>query len=178
MRQGDVIDAERDGWWGGLTVFGQVLRDDDAGAVGGFVFDGLQGVVGAVEGEDLDLRVNGDLGGDFEEVESVLAGHVGDAADLALAPEELVVVEGGHLVEVNGVDGDDTAFAEAGERADDDGAAGREGDGSIEFDGRLVGFCSDPGCAERRGLSAMGFAPGGDVDLAAPVAEDSDGLAG
>jgi hypothetical protein len=126
----------------------------------------------------LHLWVDADFGGDLEEVAGVLAGHVGNAADLAFAPEELVVVEGGHLVEVDGVDGDDAAFAEAGERADDDSTAGREGDGAIECDGRFVVFCADPLGARSSRLGAVGFAAGGDVDLAVPVAQDVDGERG
>src|SRR5271154_304533 len=139
-----------------------LLREDDDGAVGGFVFDGVEGVVGLVEGEDLDLGFDTDLAGELEEVAGVGASHVGDAANLAFAPEELVVVEGWHLVEVDGVDGDDAAFAEAGECADDDSTAGGEGDGAVEFDGRLVVFGADPFCAEGCGLVAMGFATSGD----------------
>ncbi|WP_433970147.1 hypothetical protein [Tunturiibacter gelidiferens] len=108
----------------------------------------------------------------------ILASHVGDAADLAFAPEELVVVEGGHLVEVDGVDGDDAAFAEAGKCADDDSTAGREGDGAVERDGRLVVFGADPLCARSSRLRAVGFAAGGDVDLAVPAAQDADGKRG
>ena len=97
-----------------------------------------------VQGEGLDLGLDSDLGGELEEVAGILAGHVGYAADLALAPEELVVVEGGHLVEVDGVDGDDAAFSQAGEGADDDDAAGGEGDGAVEVDGGLVVFGAYP----------------------------------
>ena len=39
------------------------LGEDDCGAVGGFVFYGLQGFVGLVEGEDLDLRLDVYFGG-------------------------------------------------------------------------------------------------------------------
>jgi len=115
------------------------------------VLDGLESFVGVVEGEDLDLGLDADFAGEFEEVEGVLAGRVGDAADLAFAPEERVIVEGGHMVEVDGVDGDDAAFAEAGEGADDDGAGGGEGDGAVKLDWRLVGFGADPVCAEGGG---------------------------
>ena len=45
----------------GMTNKG--LGEDDAGAVGGFVFDGLQGFVGLVEREDPDLRLDADFGG-------------------------------------------------------------------------------------------------------------------
>ncbi len=114
----------------------------------------------------------------LEIVSGIVAGHVGYGADLALAPKEGVVVEGGHLVEVNGVDGDDASFAEAAEGGEDDGSAGSEGDGSIERDGWLVVFGATQGCSGGGGLLAMGFAAGGDEDFAVPVAEDLDGLAG
>jgi hypothetical protein len=133
---------------GSWRTKGNPSRDDDAGAVGGLVLDGLESFVGVVEGEDLDLGLDADFAGELEEVEGVLAGRVGDAADLPFAPEERVIVEGGHMVEVDGVDGDDAAFAEAGEGADDDGAAWGEGDGAVKLDGRLVGFGADPVCAE------------------------------
>jgi hypothetical protein len=114
----------------------------------------------------------------LEVVAGVLAGHVGYAANLAFAPEEFVVVEGGHLVEVDGVDGEDAAFAEGGESTEDDGSAGSEGDGAVELDGRLVVFGADPFCSEGFGLFAVRLAAGGDEDVAVPVAEDFDGLRG
>ena len=40
-----------------------------------------------VERKDGDLRADTELEGDLEEVARVLAGHVGHAANLALAPE-------------------------------------------------------------------------------------------
>src|SRR5258707_3212540 len=104
----------------------------------------------------------------MEVVAGVLAGHVGYAANLAFAPKEFVVVEGGHLVEVDGVDGDDAAFAKAPEGAEDDGSAGSEGDGAVELDGGLVVFCAYPGGAEFRGLLPMGFPAGGDEDTTFP----------
>jgi hypothetical protein len=79
---------------------------------------------------------------------------------------------------VDGVDGDDSALAEAGERADDDSTAGGEGNGTVELDGRLVVFCSDPMGTRGCSLAAVRFAAGGDVDLAVPVAEYSDGERG
>jgi len=104
----------------------------------------------------------------LEKITGVLAGHVGYAADLALAPEQLVVVEGGHLIEMNCIDGDHAAFSQAGECADDHFSAGSEGDGAVELDGWFRIFVAHPGCAESSGASAMGFTPGDDVDLAFP----------
>jgi len=82
-----------------------------------------------VEREDGDLRLDVEVLAGPEEVAGIDTGHVGDAADLALAPEQLVVLEGGHPVEM---DGDDTALAEAGESIDDDFAVEREGHGAVE----------------------------------------------
>src|ERR1035438_536654 len=96
-----------------------------------------------------------DLGGQLQEVASVSAGHVGDAADLALAPQQTVVIELRHAIEVDRVDGDDTAFAQAGQRSHYYISAGSEGDGAVEFDGRLVGFASDPFRAQRLGQATM-----------------------
>src|SRR3984885_1895086 len=157
---------------------GRSLGKDDARSVGGFVFYRLQGLVGLIEREDLDLGLDADFAGAVEIVARVLASHVGYAADLALAPEKAVVVEGGHLVEVDGVDGDDAALAKARECADDDGSAGGEGDGAIELDWRSFVFVADPLCAEFRGLGAVIFPASGDIDLAVPIFEDLNGLRG
>jgi len=79
---------------------------------------------------------------------------------------------------VDGVDGDDAAFTEARESAEDDGSAGSEGDGAVELDRGLVVFGADPCCSELRGLLAVIFAAGGDEDVAVPMAEDFDSLRG
>ena len=63
----------------------------------------------------------------------------------------------------------------ADESADDDLAAGSEGDGAIEFDGRLGVFVADPGCAERLSGLAVRLAAGDDIDLAIPGLEDANG---
>ena len=151
---------------------------DDGRSVCGFVADGEEGLVGVGEGEDVGAWLDLQFGGELEEVAGVLAGHVGDAANLALAPEEGVVVEGGHLVEVDGVDGDDAAFAQAGKRVDDDSARGGEGDGAVERDGRASVFVADPGGAGGAGGGAVRFAAGDDVDLAIPGLQDGDGERG
>ena len=51
------------------------------------VADGNQGLVGVVEREDGGAGADAEVGGDFEEVTGVGAGHIGDTANLALAPE-------------------------------------------------------------------------------------------
>ena len=54
-------------------------------------------------------------------------------------------------------------------------SAGRKGDGAIEFDGRLVGFCAHPFRAQRLGQAAMRGPTRGNIDVALPRVEDFDG---
>src|SRR5260370_2122139 len=89
--------------WGRGNSAGTRLRDDHYGSALGLVLYSPQSFVCLVKREDLDLRRDADFAGQFQEVAGILAGHVGYAADPALAPEELVVVEDGHAVEVDGV---------------------------------------------------------------------------
>ena len=70
---------------------------------------------------------------------------------MPLAPEERIVVELGNTVEVDGVDGDDAAFAQGCEGGEDDVSAGREGDGGVERDGRALGGVANPRGAELAG---------------------------
>jgi hypothetical protein len=79
---------------------------------------------------------------------------------------------------VNGVDGDDAALAQSGESADDDLAAGGEGDGAVELDGRLGVLVANPRGAERLGGLAVRFAAGDDIDLAIPRLKDANGERG
>ena len=53
------------------------------------------------------------------------------------------------------IDGNDTSFAQACERGDDDISAGRKGHGPVELDGRLVGFTAYPSRAQRLSQLAM-----------------------
>ena len=157
---------------------GEESGDEDGGADHVFVADSLEGLVGVSEGEGLEGGREADIVCDLEEVVGVLPGHVGDAADLAFLPEERVVVEGGHLIEMDGVDGEDTAFVEGLECGQDDAADGGEGDGGVEADGREIEGVSDPGGTECGGLLLVAEATGGDVDLAVPGLQDGKDEAG
>jgi hypothetical protein len=52
---------------------------------------------------------------------------------------------------VDGVDGDDAAFAQRDERGDHHVATRREGDCAVEGDRRPFGFAADPRCAQCAG---------------------------
>ena len=75
---------------------------------------------------------------------------------------------------MNGIDRDYSSFAQTGEGQNDDVTAWGEGDGAVEFHGRLVGFRSDPGCAERFGQFTMRLAASRDIDLAVPGLQNCD----
>src|ERR1039457_1870628 len=116
----------------------------------------------AVDGMDLDL------GGNLEKVARVGAGHVRNAANLALAPKQMVVVELGNAVEMDRVDGDDSSLAQTCEGGDYNVSAGRKGDGAIQFDWRLVRFTSNPCSPERLCQFPMRSSSRRNVDIAAP----------
>ena len=94
--------------------------------------------------KDRHFRAQVDFGGDPQEVVCVGAGHIRDAANLALAPQQAVVIEFGDAVQVNRVDGDDAAFSQAGERTDHHVAGWGKRDGAIKLDGRTIVLAANP----------------------------------
>src|SRR5258708_3158622 len=88
-----------------------ISRDDDRGCVDSIVLDGGEGFVGLVESENGDFGLETNVGGDLEKIARVGARHISYAADLPLAPQQPVVIEFWDAVEMNGVDGNDAAFA-------------------------------------------------------------------
>jgi len=87
------------------------LRNDYESAVYLIALESKQGFIGVIQGVCLDLGLEMDFGGQGEKISSISASHVGDAAYLALAPEQTVIVEFRHAVEVNRVNGYDSAFS-------------------------------------------------------------------
>ncbi len=111
------------------------------------------------ERQHLGLRPDRDRGRELEEGAGVVAGVVGDAAEAALPPQE-VVVEGRDPVQVDRVDGHRAAAIHCPQRRHDDAAGRREGHGRVQR-GRAAGRRSRrptsppaPGHAPARGRSA------------------------
>ena len=104
----------------------------------------------------------------------VFAGHIGDTPNLPLSPQELVVVEGRHLVEMNGVNRHHSALSQTGKRIYDDLAARSECDCPVQQNRRAVIFPPDPGCIELTGRGPMRRSPRDDVGLASPRLENGD----
>src|SRR5664279_1788533 len=102
-------------------------RNDDRCAVDGIVLDREQSFVGLMERELRHLGMKLDLGGNLEEVARVGAGHIRNAANLALAPQQMVVVELGNAIEMNRVNGDDSSLAQTCQGSYHHVSAGREG---------------------------------------------------
>jgi len=74
----------------------------------------------ALEWKRRNFRIDLDFGRESEEIARVLTRHIRNAADLTLTPQQRIVIELGHAIEVNRVDRHDTAFAQSSERRDDD----------------------------------------------------------
>src|SRR5579863_2796084 len=154
------------------------LEDDDSGAAFGFVLHGGEGLVGLRERKCRDRGTETDIARQGEKVARILAGHVGHAAKLAFAPEELVVIEGRNLIEVNGVDGDYASFAQGSQSADHDTSHGRKGDGTVERHGRHGVEVADPGGSGIAGSLLARLVAGDNVDFAIPGAKDLQGDGG
>ena len=113
--------------------------------------DGGECLVGLIQREDCYLRLQVNVGCNVEKIACVGSSHICHAADLALAPEQPVVIELWNAVKMDRVDGDNASFSQAGKSGDYDISAGGEGYRAVEFDGRLVCFTANPGGAQGSG---------------------------
>src|SRR5215472_13843745 len=119
---------------------GEPLRDQNGSAINGIILQSSQGVVGLFERELRHFGLQLDVVSQLEEIASVGSGHIRNAAQLALSPEQPVIIKLRHAIEVNCVDGDHAPLAEAGERGNDNISTGRKGDSAVESHRRLIGF--------------------------------------
>jgi hypothetical protein len=99
---------------------------------------------------NLDVGTNRHGGGELDEVAGVAAGHVRDAADAALPPEQ-VIGELRHAIEMDGVDGDGAAAVDRPQRGDHDVARGRKRDRGVERFGRRFVVAACPGASQLEG---------------------------
>ena len=94
--------------------------------------------------------------------------HVSHTAYLSFSPQQLVIVEGGHLVKMNGIDRHHPTFAQARQRINYHLATWREGDCAVQRHRRPGIFVTDPCRAETDSRCTVCFAPRGDIYLASP----------
>ena len=118
--------------------------------------------------------MDGDFGGDPQEVFAVLAGVVGHAADGALVVEQ-VVIERRNGAHVNAADGHGPSALERPQRRDHQLAGGREDHGRVDFFGRLVIRSAGPHRAQVERQLLMARVAGNGVDADVPVARHLDG---
>src|SRR5215469_14840182 len=130
------------------SICGESLRNQNGGAINPIILQNSQGFVRLIEGKLRDFRVQLDVGSQLEEIASVGSGHIGDAAQLSLSPEQPVIIKLRHAIEVNGVDRHHAALTEARERRKHYISAGGKGDGAVEWDRWLIRFPANPGCAQ------------------------------
>src|SRR5271170_7860330 len=95
----------------------QITSSDnyDGSSVDGILFHRDQSFVGLVEWKGSHLGLQTNLARNLEKISSVGPSHVCDTPKLALAPQQAVVVELWNPVQVNGVDGNHSSLAQAGE---------------------------------------------------------------
>lgn len=144
------------------------------GTVDRVALDGEERFIDFIQPELRYSWLHPDFSGDLQEITSVVACHIGDTAKLALSPQKTVIVELGNAIEVDGIDGDDSTFAQATESRDNNRAAWRESNGSVELDGRLVGLCANPLCIHRARQLLVRLTASGDVNFAIPGVQNFD----
>src|SRR5271157_2503796 len=150
------------------------LRHNHGGAVHRIVLDRDQRLVRLIQRKHCHFRPQSNLRGQREKVAGVGAGHVGHAAQLAFAPQQAVVIELRHAVQVNCVDGDHTALSQAAQRGDHDVSARGECDGAVEFQRRLLGLTSHPGRAQHRRQLAVRLPARRNIHVTLPRPQDRD----
>ena len=141
-------------------------------------FDCYERLIRVVECEFRNIRTDAEVMSNLEKVACILPGHIGNAADLPLTPEQSVVVEGRHMIEMNGVDGNHATLPQTRKGADYHFSAGRECDRTVEHHGRLFIFFANPCCAKRSRKFPMRFTSGYDINLAFPRLQNGDRQAG
>src|SRR5215831_12877206 len=116
-----------------------------------------------------------DLARDLQKLPRVGPGHVGDAPDLTLPPQQAIVVELGHAVEMNGIDGDHASLSQAGQRREHDLSTRSESDRAVQCGRRAIVLGAHPSGAHRGCQLPMRSASGGHKDLAVPGAQHRKG---
>ena len=86
---------------------------------------------------------------ELDEVISIRAAHVCNTLYLPSTPQQIVVIEGWHLIHVDCIDSNNTALAQAGKSANHYFPAGSKGDRPVQQNWRPIVLRSDPGSAER-----------------------------
>src|SRR5208337_65370 len=138
----------------GHTTRRQIMRGTTSHDYGGRSVDGIlfyrnQSFVGLLEWECSHLRLQTNLARDLEKISSVSTRHVGDTPQLALAPQQAIVVKLRNPVQVNSVDGNHSSLSQTSERCYYHIATRSKSHGAVKLRGRPVGLTSDPNCAQR-----------------------------
>src|SRR6267378_3494686 len=104
------------------------LWDNHSRSINGISLNCRQSLVHPIKRENRGPGTQIDFAGKLKKITGIGARHVRDTAQLALAPEKAIIVEFRNAVEMDRVDGDNAAFAQAGQGGYHYISAGREGD--------------------------------------------------
>jgi hypothetical protein len=75
-----------------------VLGNNHCRSMLSFFFDCHKRLIRVIEGEYCNVWTDAEVMGNLEKVARVLPGHIGHTADLPFTPEQVVVVEGRHMI--------------------------------------------------------------------------------
>src|ERR1700733_2208015 len=103
-------------------------RDNHSRSIFRLILDREQCFICILQGKHHRPRTNSQVSRQRQKITRILARHIRHAANLPLAPKQLVIIKRRHLVEVDGIDRDHSTFAQRRQGADDHLATGCEGD--------------------------------------------------
>ena len=90
---------------------GGSVHGEDNGSVLCLMLHGLESAVRVGQGEPCDTWLNLEILSELQEIASIVSRHIGNTTNLTFSPEKFVVIKCLHLIEVNRIDGDNSAFS-------------------------------------------------------------------
>src|ERR1700730_10692034 len=147
-------------------------HDDHSSSVNRILSECDQSFVGLIERKRGHLRPQADLASDPKEIPGIIASHVRDTSNLALAPKQAIVIELRNPVEVNGVDGYYSSFPQTATSRYDHIAARSEGHCAVKFYRRFIFLAAYPDRPQRSRQFTVPRSSCRHVDLTPPRAQD------
>src|SRR6267143_3262417 len=158
-----------------IATLARGSHDDHSSSVNRILLECDQSFVGLIERKRRHLRPKADLARDPKEIPGIIASHVRDTSNLALAPKQAIVIELRNPVEVNGVDGYYSSLPQTAKSRYDHIAARGERHGAVKFYGGFIFLAAYPDRPQRSRQLTVPRSSCRHVDLTTPRAQDRDG---
>jgi len=134
-----------------------------------------QGLIHLIEAEQCSPRPNPDLDGELHKIASILPRHIRYAAQLALTPEQRVIVKLRHPVQMNSVNRHNPALAQRSQRRQNHIAAGSKRNRPIQLHRRPFSSLANPNRTKLTRQILMRRTARSHVNLASPMLQNIDG---